>query len=168
MKLKLVLLCAGLLALGAVGGYAAIPSSNGTITGCVSATGDLKVIDAESGAVCGKSKKTLTWNQQGPQGSPGLLNVHVATAWGTLNTQTAKYSFVICDPGEIVLGGGAKAFTIGPNGEYNPEQVAIAQSYPTGAGESIQGWAAFANETEQPFDVQWRLRVYAICGTLAA
>ena len=48
MKLKLVLLCAGLLALGAAGGYAAIPSSNGTITACVNANGDVKVIDAEA------------------------------------------------------------------------------------------------------------------------
>jgi hypothetical protein len=64
-----------LLALAAVaaGGfaYAAIPSSNGTITGCLDAKGSLKVIDAEAGVTCGGGKRTLTWNQQGPPGPAG-------------------------------------------------------------------------------------------------
>src|SRR5262245_61813538 len=128
MKLKLVLLCAGLLAVGAVGGYAAIPGANGTITACVNPNGDVKVIDAEAGEAGGKNKKTLTWNQQGPAGQPGVLGVHVATETGPLNAQGIKAAFAFCDDGEIVLGGGAKAFTVANGGEWNPIHIAITQS----------------------------------------
>ena len=104
----------------------------------------------------------MTWNQQGPQGSPGLLNVHVATLAGALNSQAVKAAFAFCEPGEIVLGGGAKAFTVTANGEFNPVHVAITQSYPYG-----QGWGVYANETKDTFDSEWQLRAYAICATLA-
>jgi hypothetical protein len=169
MKLKLVLLCAGLLALGAVGGYAAIPGADGTITACVNANGDVKVIDAEAGEVCAKNKKTLTWNQQGPagpQGSSGLLETHVATTTGPLGSGNVRAAFVNCEPGELVLGGGAKAFTTYQGNEFNPIHVAITQSYPT-AGGTVQGWGVYANETTTDYAGDWQLRAYAICATPA-
>jgi hypothetical protein len=61
-----------LLAAGGVAA-AAIPASNGVITGCYSkTTGALRVIDAEAGATCAKSEKRVTWNQQGPRGKQGV------------------------------------------------------------------------------------------------
>jgi hypothetical protein len=51
---------------------AAIPGSNGTITGCYdNRSGILRVIDAEAGAVCRTSETLLTWSQTGPQGPQG-------------------------------------------------------------------------------------------------
>jgi hypothetical protein len=52
--------------------HAAIPSSNGTISACLDAKGALKVIDAEAGTTCAAGREPLTWNQQGPQGAPGV------------------------------------------------------------------------------------------------
>ena len=55
--------------------YAAIPSTNGTISACMYTKGPLKgtmqVIDAEDGKTCGNNQQLLTWNQQGPPGPPG-------------------------------------------------------------------------------------------------
>src|SRR5215207_212308 len=56
-------------------GYAAIPSSDGVIHACYNASsnpsGQLRVIDAEAGAKCGKNEKPLDFNQTGPQGPAG-------------------------------------------------------------------------------------------------
>jgi hypothetical protein len=164
MKLKLVLLCAGLLAIGAVGGYAAIPAGNGTITACVNNSGDLKLIDAEAGEVCGKNRKTLTWNQQGPAGPAGVAGIHTVTVAGALNVQPVKAAFALCPQGELVLGGGAKAFTVANGGEWNPIHVAITQSYPWETGPT-QGWGVYANATEG-YSSEWQLRAYAICASL--
>jgi hypothetical protein len=55
--------------------YAAIPSADGVIHSCYNASsnpsGQLRVIDAESGARCGKNEKALNFNQTGPQGPKG-------------------------------------------------------------------------------------------------
>jgi hypothetical protein len=168
MKLKLVLLCAGLLAVGAVGGYAAIPSGNGTITACVSSTGDLKLIDAEAGEVCGKNKKTVTWNQQGPAGPPGIASVHVRTQAGGLSALGVRAAFALCEPGEIAIGGGGKAFTVGNGGEWNPVHVAIAQSYPYPENGTATGWGVYANNQDPAFTSEWQLRAYAVCATLSS
>lgn len=72
MKRTLLVALLALAAVAAAGlAYGAIPSSNGTITGCVDAKGSLKLIDAEAGATCAAGKQTLTWNQQGPAGPQG-------------------------------------------------------------------------------------------------
>jgi hypothetical protein len=56
-------------------GYAAIPSSDGVIHACYNAgsnpSGQLRVIDAEAGAKCGKNEKPLDFNQTGSQGPEG-------------------------------------------------------------------------------------------------
>jgi hypothetical protein len=76
------------LTLAAGAAYGAIPSSNGTVTGCVDSKGSLKVIDAEAGATCAAAAKTLVWNKQGPtgpqgetgpQGPPGPSNAYYAS-----------------------------------------------------------------------------------------
>jgi hypothetical protein len=51
--------------------YAAIPSLNGTISGCVDAKGALKVIDVDNGGSCAANSTPLTWNVRGPMGAPG-------------------------------------------------------------------------------------------------
>jgi hypothetical protein len=55
--------------------YAAIPSADGVIHGCYNASsnpsGQLRVIDAEAGAKCGKNEKVLDFNQRGPKGDTG-------------------------------------------------------------------------------------------------
>jgi hypothetical protein len=50
-------------------GYAAIPSSDGVIHGCyTTASGALRIIDAEAGDTCTKRETPLNWSQQGPPG----------------------------------------------------------------------------------------------------
>src|SRR4051795_4369235 len=61
------------LGAGAAVGVAAIPSADGTIHACVTtATGAVRIIDAETGATCTAQTETnLVWNQQGPAGPAG-------------------------------------------------------------------------------------------------
>jgi type VI secretion system secreted protein Hcp len=61
------------LGAGAAVGVAAIPSADGTIHACVTtATGAVRIIDAEAGATCtAPGEKDLVWNQQGPAGPAG-------------------------------------------------------------------------------------------------
>jgi hypothetical protein len=62
------------VAICAAGGvaYAAIPSSNGVISGCYAKqSGDLRVIDADAGKTCLSSELPISWNQRGPTGPPG-------------------------------------------------------------------------------------------------
>lgn len=86
------------LVLGVVGiGLAAIPSSNGVISGCfVKKSGAVRVLDAELGQTCKKTEQALNWNQQGPAGTPGA--------------QGAK--------GDQGPAGISKAFAIDPNRTY--------------------------------------------------
>lgn len=74
-------LVAGVVVGSGLGGvaYAAIPSSDGTITACYSQPGTpLTVVDVDAGETCGRNQQTLTWNRQGvpgpqgPQGEQGL------------------------------------------------------------------------------------------------
>ena len=51
-------------------GVAAIPSSDGTITGCfASKTGALRVVDEKK--KCRRGEKRIAWNQRGQPGTPG-------------------------------------------------------------------------------------------------
>ena len=70
-KARLVVALGVVAAVAAGVSYAAIPSSNGTISACLDAGGGLKVIDVETGGTCSPGKQLLTWNQQGPQGIQG-------------------------------------------------------------------------------------------------
>jgi hypothetical protein len=60
------------VALGAGVAIAAIPDSNGVISGCYTKVGgNLRVIDTEKGQTCLKQELPISWNQAGPQGPPG-------------------------------------------------------------------------------------------------
>ena len=48
-------------------------SQNGVITACVAKKGAaVRFIDAQKGKKCGKKKRTVLFNQTGPQGAPGV------------------------------------------------------------------------------------------------
>jgi hypothetical protein len=72
-----LLTLAGALALvvGVTVATGAIPDSGGVIHGCYLAgqnpSGQLRVIDSEAGATCGRNERALNWNQRGPQGDTG-------------------------------------------------------------------------------------------------
>jgi len=68
---KLIPIAALLLVVIAGVSYAAIPSSNGTISACKDRNGVLRVIDADAGQTCAGNSQLLTWNQQGVPGSQG-------------------------------------------------------------------------------------------------
>src|SRR3954451_3812052 len=61
------------LGAGAAVGVAAIPSADAPIHACVTtATGAVRIIDAEAGATCTAGTETnLVWNQTGPAGPAG-------------------------------------------------------------------------------------------------
>lgn len=62
------------LAGGLLGGvaHATVPDADGVYTGCyVRTTGALRVIDYPAGQRCRSNELTVTWNRQGPTGSPG-------------------------------------------------------------------------------------------------
>jgi hypothetical protein len=70
-----------LLVAGGGAAVAAIPDSDdGEIHGCYNnRNGDLRVIDAEAGENCGSRETALTWNQQGPPGTPGSAGASALT-----------------------------------------------------------------------------------------
>ena len=71
MKLKhLIPLVAVVAVTGAGGAYAALPSTDETITACKLGDGTLKVIDPSADQTCGRAEP-LTWNKQGPAGPKG-------------------------------------------------------------------------------------------------
>src|SRR3954466_3378070 len=87
----------GALGGGAAVGVAAIPSADGTIHACVTtATGAVRIIDAEAGATCTAGTETnLVWNQTrpagpagpaGPQGDPGPASGSLDTSSGADNS----------------------------------------------------------------------------------
>ena len=94
-----VAVVAAMLTMAGVGvAYAAIPGSDGVISGCRDAkTGALRVIDAEAGEVCGGKEAALNWNQTGPrgpqgeQGEPGSAAAYARIAGdGTVNADFAS------------------------------------------------------------------------------
>jgi hypothetical protein len=163
LKRKLTSIVAGAVAVAAVTGvgYAAIPSSNGTITACRDSKGALKVIDAEAGQTCSANQQPLTWNQQGPAGAPGIAGRQVVTAESTNDSSQLKEVYATCPNGKVPIGGGAKAYYWTSSGEFLLTELAVGHSAPT-----YNGWGAWAHEvvaTSQP----WILRTYAICATVA-
>lgn len=67
---------------GVVAGFAvaAVPSSDGVISGCyASKTGALRVVDVQRGQTCSPAEVALRWNATGPQGREGLTGPIGAT-----------------------------------------------------------------------------------------
>ncbi len=119
MKLrKTIALAAVLAGVGAGAGYAAIPSSDGTLSACKKADGSIKLIDPEAGQKCSGSTQLIEWNQKGPAGPVGpagpsgpagppgpadpIAGEHVAR-FGTNTGGAATASSVPCVLGEIRL-----------------------------------------------------------------
>jgi len=151
MKSKLMLLCTTLLAIGAVGAYAAVPSStNGSITTCMDSHGALKVIDAEAGVTCASGKKTLTFRSGVPIGA-----LHAATGDSIENSTAFKGKSVSCPAGTAVTGGGGSVGASLNADPYAP--IALTRSIP-----QPNGWYVSATEMA-PYDGDWRLTVYAEC-----
>src|SRR5262245_44092591 len=111
---------ASAVAVGVVGvasiAYGAVPSSDGTITACVDSKGAVKVIDAEAGQVCGPSRETLTWNQEGPAGPAGLADLETVYNESDLNSSGDKTVFATCPSGKQALGGGSGVYGEGVSG----------------------------------------------------
>jgi hypothetical protein len=75
-KANVVVIAAlGVVAAGGIA-YAAIPSADGVIHACFNSStkpsGQLRVIDPQTGATCAKNETALNFNQQGPKGDQGL------------------------------------------------------------------------------------------------
>jgi hypothetical protein len=151
-KRHLILAVAAVLAIAAGAGYAAIPSSNGTISACKDNKGVLKVIDAEAGQTCGNNQQLLTWNQQGPagpQGPSGISGYEVVssmTEGGPNNS--AVTATASCPEGKVPIGGGGRINDLDSNG-----LAFIVDSHPF---QYVNGWrvrAARNWETQQSFAV---------------
>src|SRR2546421_8828021 len=72
-RLGIALLIGVALSVGGGIAYAAIPSGDGTISGCAEKrTGILRVIDVEAGKQCLSAfENPIAWNARGPQGLKG-------------------------------------------------------------------------------------------------
>lgn len=169
---KRLLVLGGLLAIaGAVAGIAlaAIPGSDGTITGCITKSGGkLRVIDATV-TNCKSNEQRLDWNVQGPAGTDGQNGTNGTdgvSGWQMV-TDTRSYgtgtSFafgglsVDCPEGKKVVGGGGSVLT-DPGGstvsDYN-----VLQSYPKSDG---TGWTA-SFQVDNTGGYAFIETVYAIC-----
>ena len=163
-KLYVFVAAGALLALAAGVSYAAIPSSNGTITGCVGPNGgDLKVINAEAGASCSKGQTQLSWNQQGPAGEDGVSGYETVVEQSDLDSAHDKTVFASCPPGKKVLGGGAGVYGKQvEGGQLYAQGVALVQDQPF----NDYGWAARADELV-PTDDDWYLFVEVTCADVS-
>jgi hypothetical protein len=113
---RLAFILAGLLVLGSGAvTLAAIPSADGTITGCRdNRTGALRVIDAEAGQSCGSRETALTWNQIGPAG-PANTSVQVTR---TTLASGAEQSIVLTCPSGTAAAGPPAVGMKHPGGSY--------------------------------------------------
>lgn len=105
---KALLILAALLAVAGGIAYAAIPGSDGTISGCYKLSdGTLRVIDAEAGATCKSSEKPITWSQTGPPGEDAGP-VRIATVSQSTSIPAASISGidVVCPPEMMAVSGG--------------------------------------------------------------
>lgn len=107
-RFRWLVLLAIAASLGVVGiAAAAIPSADGTITGCFTTkTGALRIIDASQ--QCARGEQRLTWNQTGPTGATGPVGPIGATG-------AAGPPGPIGEPGPTGASGPA-----GPQGEPGP------------------------------------------------
>jgi len=168
--------------------FAAIPGSNGVITGCYDKDGKLWVIDAEAGTTCDKKETLVTWNQtgpqgiqgpkgdkgdpgpmgiqgeQGPQGTPGVSGYEVVRDETPFNSDPIKVVTVQCPDGKRVLGGGVEIFPgFAPNGGLRMAPVAITRNVPIPP--DYEAWTATAMEIT-PDNGNWSLIVFVACGNV--
>jgi len=128
-------------------GFAA--DGDNTIHGCVGRLSGLLRVVNDPGD-CRRLETPIEWNQQGP---PGMLAVQQRTATGWMEPHDTFELQSLCEPGEVVTGGGYSLGSIGFNDKINV----------SGPLESPQGWTVQGfNDT----DFSIFLSVTAICAQL--
>ena len=113
---KIALPTVAALGVGGAFAAAAIPGTDGTITGCYKSSGigagNLRVID--DGQACAKSETQMKWNQQGRPGDPGKTGAQGPTGPqgpdGPQGPAGANGTEAILIGGEALAGGRAKGF----------------------------------------------------------
>jgi hypothetical protein len=157
-KLNILILAVAVLAIAAAVSYAAIPSSNGTISACKDNKGALKVIDAEAGQTCGTNQQLLTWNQQGPAGQDGVSGYEIVVEESEPTTSFDSGKQILCPTGKKVLGGGGAVLyaTGGPSAHPN---VNVDAPLLGGIGWDFRATWLFASTA-------WKVRAYAICAAV--
>jgi hypothetical protein len=119
---NIVALVALVLAAGG-GGYAVGASgSGGIIRACVSQDGTLHL---QQGRRCGRGERSLSWNQRGATGAPGRAGTPgrngapgrdgrngatmliTRTQTNMIGMNGGATATLLCDPGEVAVGGGA-------------------------------------------------------------
>jgi hypothetical protein len=165
------------LAGGAYAGYTAIPSNDGTISGCVDEhTGVLRVVDFDAGNTCSKHENRIEWNQRGPAGVSGYeivaadgssneagvaIGSHQGNAVDAQQTQTAT---AYCPPGKKVTGGGvdvsfAPGITVNASHPQNPPGQ-------TGPSARDGGWTGIATIDPYLAGRLWNINVWAFCAAV--
>ena len=105
---------AALLAGGAMA-VGAIPTSNGTITGCYSKkTGSLRIVD--SGKKCGKKETRLTWNRRASRVTPARRARRCAGPMGPAGPAGSAPPSLTADWGPGPRGSAGSRWSAGPAG----------------------------------------------------
>ena len=149
--LPLVGLAIGAVAITAANAHQG-PVASGVIHGCVTKTGDLKVISAT--ATCAANEQPLDWNAQGAPGVSGRVMVRQEVP---ASTETFKQANVMCPAGTKVLGGGY---------DHNAGETVTVTSFPRIEFDDFapSGWIARARLIPgQPTTATWHLVAFAIC-----
>lgn len=142
--------------------YAVIPSGDGTIHACFKKSGGaLRVIDAATGA-CGSNEISLSWNQAGQPGAPGISGYEIVSEVRELGAIGGHFGGLLafCPAGKSVLGGGAAIQT--DNGGVSSAWQIVA-SAPSGDG---TGWFAVGNVTSNSERDELLFTTYAICAVV--
>jgi hypothetical protein len=153
----LIVACLALiLAAGGVT-FAAIPGPDGTIKGCqLPANGGFRVIDHDQN--CKANERTVTWNQAGEPGPPGVSGFEYVDAFSELDSTDFKEAIAHCPTGKKAIGSGA--FIIGAEGV----RASFTGIYPRadffdpGKGEVI---ASAQEMVATP--LAWQVHVRAVC-----
>ena len=183
-KLAIGVLGAIVLVLGGVAAYAAIPSSTGVFTACMTkSSGTIRLVEATE--TCRSSEQKVSWNQAGQPGTPGQDGQDGAPgedgqdgAPGTNGTNgVSGYSMnsrfaiasdhiglgsytvsIFCPNARVALGGGGRARLL------NGDRVVIQASHPQGSF----GWdVTFTPLNGQPFPpVQLDYTLWVSCAAI--
>ena len=150
--------------------YAAIPSSDGTVTACYAkSNGQLRVIDADGGEMCRKSETRLSWNQQEPEGPPGLVGVReaIATTDTIFNTHEGvdlKVAAAKCRPHEVVTGGGYRLFA---SSRQTLLRLQVVDNLSAHSGDSAPAPDAWSVHVYAPSNIgYWGVDARAVCAKL--
>jgi hypothetical protein len=149
MKLKyLIPLVAVVAATGAGGAYAALPSSDETITACKDGGGALRVIDPDAGQTCGR-EEPLTWNTKGPAGPQGPPGPQGPAGPAGAAGKDAKVDFVRMAPDGTVLASSRDDISVEHVNKPFPPTGRYDFTIPNGG--SCAPWATFGGPHHATF-----------------